>query len=32
MSQMVFTYRISINAKPEDVYAYVADLTKHQPG
>ncbi|MCZ6788473.1 MAG: SRPBCC family protein [Chloroflexi bacterium] len=29
MSQMVFTYRISINAKPEDVYAYVADLTKH---
>ena len=29
MSQMVFTYRISINANPEDVYAYVADLTKH---
>ena len=29
MSQMVSTYRISINAKPEDVFAYVADLTKH---
>ena len=29
MSQMVFTYRVSINAKPEDVYAYVADLTRH---
>ena len=29
MSQKVFIYRININAKPEDVYAYVADLTKH---
>ncbi len=29
MSQMVSTYRISINAKPEDVYAYVADITRH---
>lgn len=29
MSQAAFNYRISIDAKPEDVYAYVADLTKH---
>ena len=29
MSQKVFIYRVSINAKPEDVFAYVADLTKH---
>ena len=29
MSQKVFIYRVSINAKPEDVFAYVADLTRH---
>ena len=29
MGRLVFDYKVSIDAKPEDVYAYVADLTKH---
>ena len=29
MSRTVFNYRVSIDAKPEEVYAYVADLTRH---
>ena len=29
MSQVVSNYRIEVNAKPEDVFAYISDLTKH---
>ena len=29
MSSVVSNYRIGIDAKPEDVFAYVSDLTRH---
>ena len=29
MAQGKFKYRIDINAKPEDVFAYISDLAKH---
>ena len=29
MAQGVFNYRIDINAKPEEVFAYISDLAKH---
>ena len=29
MAHGEFTYRIDINAKPEDVFAYISDLAKH---
>lgn len=29
MAHLVFNYQVSIDAKPEDVYSYVADLTRH---
>ena len=29
MSSVVSNYQIGIDAKPEDVFAYVSDLTKH---
>ena len=29
MAQGVFKYRIDINAKPEEVFAYISDFTRH---
>ena len=29
MSRVVSDYQIGINARPEDVFAYVSDLTTH---
>ena len=29
MTTVTNTFRVSINAKPEDVFAYVSDLTRH---
>ena len=29
MGHLVFDFQININAKPEDVFAYVADFSKH---
>lgn len=29
MGHLVFDFQININAKPEDVFTYVADFTKH---
>ena len=29
MSSVVSNYQIGIDAKPEDVFAYVSDFTKH---